>query len=189
MRPLAEQITFFFSEFYRICRIDIEVPYPESASGVILNDSYLKMRLFAKQSLYFRPPTSIAPFVLLMDALTGSDSWTSSNIDTFKHVSWENCEQGYWFWADFAYSKEKMVREHEVNEENAKTLLSLEEYVIFHYSTTFSNPLIRDEPNALMINTWLRSKSHGRFLAARQGHIITVGENRPGYLRYSARHV
>lgn len=186
---MAETAAMFFSEFYRINGFRIEVPYILTPADELLPDLYIQMRLNVNQSLFYRPPSSIAGFPDMMDAFSGTKSWTDFSMDIFREAAWENTENGYWFWADIGWSKDKMRREAQIREDDKANLLTLEEYIIFYYSCVSAHPFVGQPAMELdRIDSWLKTKCQNNLVSARSGCIITFGQDQTGYLRHCARH-
>jgi len=185
IRPLAEQIMLFFVEFYRVNRLGkIEVPMPKNSRGEDMTDHQIDIWLGQKWSLFYRPPSSIAPFTTLMDSFSGTSSWTTHDMDIFREATWEPTDNGYWFWADIDWSKGNLVTEEKIDEELSKRLLSIEEYIIVNYSSDCPNPLILNYPFwREKHHTWLRTKVGGRLLVAHSGDRIQTSFDKPAYPR------
>ncbi|NIV04312.1 MAG: hypothetical protein GWN59_06875 [Calditrichae bacterium] len=183
-RPMAESIARFFVEFYRTNGFDIEVPYPKDSRGNHMSDIHIQIGTSANRLLFYRPPTSLATFPDMMDAFTSSGSWTAHHMEIFESTVWEPAQTGYWFWADIGWDKAMVKIESDLQPEDIKRLLSLEEYIIFFFSLQNSHPQIQMYPRSLGIYSWLRSKSHHHHLLAKNGTQIEIELRQMAYLRY-----
>ena len=192
IRPMAERLAIFFSEFYRRHRFDVEVPYPMGQNGNHLSDVYFGMKGEIKQALFYRPATTEVSFVEMMDAMSGTQSWTEYHLELFDAAAWEPTKRGYWFWVDTGYKRELIKREEQISQEEAKTLMSLEEYIIFYYALMSSYPRLESPPHLIQLNSWLRTRitynNHPHLITARGGTTIGAMDKRPGYIRSSVRH-
>lgn len=183
-RPMAESIARFFVEFYRTNGFNIEVPYPKDSRGNHMSDIHIQIGKSANRLLFYRPSTSLATFPDLMDAFTASNSWTNHHLEIFERAVWEPSQKGYWFWADIGWDKHLMRIENELDPELIERLMCLEEYIIFFFSLQLAHPHMDTYPRSLAIFSWLRSKSHGHYLLAKNGTQIEIELRQMGYLRF-----
>lgn len=188
MRPLAEIIMIYFAEFFRINGIKAEVPLPTNSRGEVISDEQINLWLEQKWSLYYRPSSEEAPFIEMMDSFSGTSSWTTYELETFREANWERAEEGYWFWADIDYSRANLVRDSQLGRDDISKLLCLEEYVIFDKSTDWPNPLVQNYPMWKEENMWLRTLVNGRPVAAKKGNRITAEFNGIAYPRFCRRY-
>lgn len=185
-RPLAEQVMLFFAEWYRINRLGkIEIPLPLDSRGLVRTDQQIQFWRSQNWLLYYRPPSTIASFIDLMDHLSGTTSWTAHEMEIFREASWEPTTDGYWFWAEVGHNADNLITEDRISEESSRRFLSLEEYIIVHFATDFPHPLVQDhafwEWNEKPM--WLRTRVNGRLVTAYSGTRIITPYNKPAYPR------